>query len=103
MANIMTSTQMAEAYGLKSPQAFNKLMEKCGVLTKNANGYFLAGGLRGCGYTASIDKPYFLPNGIRATKKKAVWTEKGQQFVRTRLGRIGITPVTEHTDIFTTN
>lgn len=99
----MTATQMATVYGLKSPQAFNKLMEKCGVLVKNDNGYFLTEHLHGCGYTAVIDQPYFLPNGIRTTKKKAVWTEKGQQFVRARLGRFGITPVNEHTDIFTTN
>lgn len=99
----MTATQMATVYGLKSPQAFNKLMAKCGVLVDTVKGYVLAEALRGRGYSAVIDQPYFLPNGIRATKKKAVWTEKGQQFVRTRLGRIGITPVTEHTDIFTTN
>ena len=99
----MTATQMATIYGLKSSQAFNKLMEKFGVLIKNANGYFLADNLRGWGYTAVIDQPYFLPNGIRATKKKAVWTEKGQQFIHARLKRFGITPINEQTDIFTTN
>jgi hypothetical protein len=99
----MTATQMATVYGYKSPQAFNKLMVKCGVLTKNDKGYFLADYLRGFGYTAVIDQPYFLPNGIRATRKKAVWTEEGQKFIRARLGRFGITPVNEHTDIFTTN
>ena len=99
----MTATQMATVYGLKSPQAFNKLMEKCGVLTKNDKGYFLADKLRGNGYITVIDQPYFLPNGIRATKKKAVWTERGQQFIRARLGRIGITPINEQTDMFATN
>ncbi len=99
----MTATQMAEAYGLKSSQAFNKLMKKCGVLVRNDKGYFLSDDLRGCGYIAIVDAAYFLPNGIRATKKKAVWTEKGQQFVRARLARIGIIPANEQTDMFTTN
>ena len=103
MTNTMTATQMATVYGLKSSQAFNKLMEKCGVLIRNDKGYFLSDDLRGCGYIAVVEVGYFLPNGFRATKKKAVWTEKGQQFVRARLGRFGITPVNEKTDIFTTN
>ena len=97
----MTSTQMAKAYGLKSPQAFNKLMVKCRVLVDTVKGYVLAEALRGRGYSAVIDQPYFLPNGIRATKKKAVWTEKGQRFIRERLGRIGIIPANEQVDIFT--
>ena len=99
----MTATQMAKAYGLKSPQAFNKLMVKCRVLVDTVKGYVLAEAFRGQGYSAVIDHPYFLPNGIRATKKKAVWTEKGQQFVRARLARIGIIPVNEQTDIFSMN
>ena len=100
----MTATQMATVYGLQSSQAFNKLMEKCGVLTHNDKGYFLADSLQGCGYVTVIEVGYFLPNGFRATKKKAAWTEKGQQFIRERLGRIGIIPANEQTDIFgTTN
>ena len=99
----MTATQMAKAYGLKSPQAFNKLMVKCRVLVDTVKGYVLAEAFRGQGYSAVIDQPYFLPNGIRATRKKAVWTEKGQLFVRRRLGRIGIFPVNEQADIFSMN
>lgn len=96
----MTATQMATVYGMKSPQAFNKLMVKCGVLVGTVKGYVLAESLRGQGYTAVVDAHYFLPNGFKATKKKAVWTEKGQQYVRQRLGRIGIVPVSEQRDIF---
>lgn len=98
----MTATQMATVYGLKSPQAFNKLMEKCGVLTHNEKGYFLSDSLKGMGYVDVIDHHYFLPNGFRATKKKAVWTIKGQQYIRQLLGRQGIVPVDEQTDLFTT-
>lgn len=99
----MTATQMATVYGLKSPQAFNKLMVKCGVLKHNDNGYCLADNLQGQGLVAAIDHYYFLPSGFKASKKQAVWTEKGQAFVRHRLGRIGIVPVGEQIDIFTTN
>ena len=96
----MTSTQIAKAYGLKSPQAFNKLMEKCHVLRSTDKGYVLSDDLKGMGLVVAIDAHYFLPNGFRATKKKAVWTEKGQTFIRKRLGRIGIVPANEQTDIF---
>lgn len=101
--NTMTATQMATAYGLKSSIAFNKLLTKCGLLTATEKGYVLADSLRGQGYITVIEVGYFLPNGIRATKKKAVWTEKGQQFIRERLGRIGIFPANEQTDIFGTS
>ena len=96
----MTATQMANVYGLKSAQAFNKLMEKCHVLRSTDKGYVLADDLKGMGLVVAIDAHYFLPNGFRATKKKAVWTEKGQAFIRQRLGRIGIVPANEQTDIF---
>ena len=99
----MTATQMANLYGLKSSIAFNKLMVRCGILKKTAKGYVLADSLHGRGLIAVTDAHYFLPNGIRATKKKAVWTDKGQQFIRQRLGRIGIVPVSEQTDLFNAN
>ena len=98
-----TATQMATIYGMKSPQAFNKLLAQCGVLTNTIKGYVLADSLRGQGYTIVIDKPYFLPNGIKATKKKSAWTESGQQFIRQRLGRLGIVPLSDQRDMFTTN
>jgi len=96
-----TATQMATIYGMKSSVAFNKTLVKCGVLLHTNKGYVLADSLRGFGYVTVIEAPYFLPNGIRAIKKKAVWTEKGQQFIYQRLGRIGIMPVNERNDIFT--
>lgn len=91
---------MATIYGLKSSIAFNKLLEKCGVVTRTDKGYILADSLQGKGYITIVEVGYFLPNGFRATKKKAVWTEKGQQFLRERLGRIGIVPAGEQQDIF---
>lgn len=97
------ATQMATVYGLKSPQAFNKLLAKCGVLKESDKGYMLAEALRGQGYSVVVEVPYFLPNGIRANKKKSVWTEKGQAYIRQRLGRIGIVPISEQTDMFSTN
>ena len=98
-----SATQMATAYGLKSSIAFNKLLTKCGLLTATEKGYVLADSLRGQGYITVVEVGYFLPNGFRATKKKAVWTEKGQHFIRERLGRIGIVPTTEQTNIFASN
>lgn len=98
-----TATQMATVYGLKSSTAFNKMMAKCGVLQDTVKGYVLAEALRGQGLTAVIEVGYFLPNGFRATKKKSVWTEKGQQYIRQRLGRIGIIPADEQTDMFQMN
>lgn len=102
MTQTMTASQMATVYGLKSPQAFNKILVKCGILKAVSGGqYILADSLRGCGYTAAVEVGYFLPNGCRATKRKSVWTTKGQLFIRQRLGRIGIIPANEQTDIFT--
>lgn len=99
----MTATQMATVYGLKSSIAFNKLLTKCGLLTHTEKGYCLADNLRGLGLISVVEVGYFLPNGFRATKKKAVWTEEGQQFIRQYLRRIGIVPTTEQTNIFATN
>ena len=94
---------MATVYGLKSSIAFNKLLVKCGVLKAVSGGrYVLAEALHGQGMTTVIDTYYFLPNGIRATKKKSAWTEKGQQYVHQRLARLGILPVGEQTDLFGT-
>lgn len=94
------ATQMAEAYGLKSPIAFNKLMVKCGVLQHTDKGYVLSEEFRGLGLIDVIDYPYWLPNGIKATKKKAVWNEEGQAFVRGVLAHHGIVPVSEQTSLF---
>ena len=99
--DIKTSTEMAELYGLKSSISFNKLLAKCGLLIQTENGFVLNESLRGHGYVCVIDKAYFLPNGIRATKKKSAWTESGQQFIRQHLGRIGILPTNEQSDLFT--
>lgn len=96
----MTATQMANAYGLKSSVAFNKLLVKCGLLEHTSSGYVLSESLRGKGYIAVINSPYFLPNGIKAFKKKAVWTDAGQQFVHNTLSRHGIVPVGERKDLF---
>ena len=96
-----TATQMATIYGMKSSVAFNKMLVKCGLLIHTTKGYQLSGPMRGWGFTTVIEAPYFLPNGIRATKKKAAWTESGQQFIRQHLGRIGIVPAKEQTDMFT--
>lgn len=97
----MTATQMAQAYGMKSSIAFNKLLVECKVLRHTANGFILDESLHGKGYTTTIKQGYFLPSGIRAYRKRAAWTDEGQQFVRKRLGRIGITPVSEQRNIFT--
>ena len=98
--NTKTATQMATIYGLKSSVAFNKMMVRCGVLSMTSKGYVLNDSLRGRGYITVIESPYFLPNGIRATKKRAAWTESGQHFIRQHLGRIGIIPANEQADIF---
>ena len=95
-----TAIQMARIYGLKSSQAFNKLMVKCGVLTRTIKGYMLADSLRGQGLSVTVELPYFLPNGIKATKKRSAWTEKGQKYIHQRLSRIGIFPSSEQTDLF---
>lgn len=98
--NYKSATDMARAYGLKSAVAFNKLLVRCGVLLHTDNGYQLANGLRQQGLVAAVDVQYFLPNGMRATKKKAVWTEAGQAYLHRRLGTIGIMPVSETQDLF---
>ena len=95
-----SATQMAKLYGMKSSVAFNKILVNCGLLIKTAKGYCLANGLKNLGLVTVIDASYFLPNGIKATKKKAVWTEKGQEYIHKHLSRIGIVPVSEHRDLF---
>ena len=97
---IMSATQMADLYGMKSSIAFNKLLVNCGMLIRTDAGYCLSNELKNQGMVAIIDYPFFLPNGIKATKKKAVWTEKGQQYIHQRLGRIGIVPTSEQRDLF---
>lgn len=91
---------MADLYGMKSSVAFNKLLVSCGLLIHTAKGFVLAEALRELGLTAAVEVPYFLPNGIRASKKKSVWTEKGQQYIHKRLARIGIVPASEQRDLF---
>ena len=93
---------MADLYGMKSSVSFNKLLVNCGLLIHTSAGYCLADSLKNLGLVAIIDAPYFLPNGIKATKKKAVWTEKGQEYIHQRLGRIGIVPTSEQRDLFGT-
>jgi len=100
MTQTMTATQMAKAYGLKSSQAFNKLLAKCGVLEEIREGYVLKESLRDKGYAVVIKVPFFLPNGIKCFKKKSAWTESGQTFVRHTLLRHGITPVGEQLTLF---
>jgi hypothetical protein len=94
------ATQMARLYGLKSSVAFNKLLVKCGVLVSTNKGYVLADSLRDQELTAVVESSYFLPNGIRATKKKSAWNEKGQKYIHQRLSRIGIVPTSEQNDLF---
>lgn len=99
----MTATQMAKLYGLKSSTAFNKLLTECKVLRHTSNGFILDESLQGKGYATVIDQPYFLPSGIRATKKRSAWTSEGQQFLRQRLARIGIVPPSEQPGLFNFN
>lgn len=96
-----TSTQMASIYGLKSSTAFNKLLTQCKVLRHTSKGYILDDSLQGQGYATVINAWFFLPSGVKASKKKAVWTEKGQQFIHNRLARLGILPTDEKRDLFT--
>lgn len=98
--NYKSATDMARAYGMKSAVAFNKLLVRCGILSHTNNGYTLAHGLHGHGLVAVIDQKYFLPNGMRATRKKAYWTEAGQQYIYQRLSRLAIMPESEQTDLF---
>lgn len=99
----MTATQMAQLYGMKSSTAFNKLLTECKVLRHTDKGFILDDSLQGKGYTTVVTTPYFLPNGIKATKKKAVWTEAGQQFIHQRLARLGIVPPCEQRVLFETS
>ena len=89
----MTATQMAQLYGMKSSTAFNKLLTECKVLRHTDKGFILDDSLQGKGYTTVV-------SGIRASKKRSAWTSEGQQFLRQRLGRIGIFPADEQKDIF---
>ncbi len=95
-----TAAQMAKLYGLKSSIAFNKLLVRCGLLEHNDKGYVLAEHLRGNGLTIVINSPFFLPSGIKAFKKRSVWTDAGQTFVYKTLSRIGIRPISELSDLF---
>ena len=97
----MTAAQMAQRYGMKSSVAFNKLLAECRVLRRTDNGFILDESLQGKGYTTAIRQGYFLPSGIRAFRKRSVWTEQGQRFVYQCLGRIGIFPASEQRDLFT--
>lgn len=99
----MTASQMAQLYGLKSSTAFNKLLTECKVLRHTDKGFILNESLQGKGYATVISQPYFLPSGIRATKKRSAWTLEGQSFIRQRLGRISIFPAGEDRDIFNSN
>lgn len=96
----MTAQQMAQHYGLKSSTALNKMLAKCGVLIDTAKGYVLAEELRGKGYTTIVDRYFFLPSGIKAKEKKAVWTESGQAYLHQRLGKLGIVPMGEQRSLF---
>ena len=82
--------------------SFNKLLARCGILVDTAKGYVLAENLRGQGYATVINAWFFLPSGNKASKKKSVWTEVGQQFIHTRLARLGILPTDEQANLFTT-
>ena len=92
---------MATAYGMKSSVAFNKILVKCGILKKCAGGsYSLSEDYHSQGLSAVIEVPYFLPNGIKAFKKKSVWTEKGQDCIRKKFTRLGICLKSEQIDLF---
>ena len=97
-----SATQMADLYGMKSSIAFNKLLVNCGMLIQTVKGYVLADSLKDLGLTAVAESTFFLPNGVKASKKKSVWTEKGQQYIHSQLARIGIVPVSEQRDLFGT-
>jgi hypothetical protein len=96
-----SAKQMAEVYGLKSAHAFNTILFRCGLLVETGKGgHALAAHLRGRGYVASADVPYFLANGFKVYKKIPVWTEAGQAYIRKTLLRYGIVPVSEQKDLF---
>lgn len=96
----LTSTQMAQRYGLKSSVAFNKLMCQCGILVDTSKGYVLATHLRDQGLVTAVTAWFFLPSGIKASKKRAAWTQKGQQLIHAHLMRLGIVPLDEQRDLF---
>ena len=100
MTQTMTASQMAQLYGLKSSTAFNKLLTECKVLRHTDKGFILDESLQGKGYATVISQPYFLPSGIRATKKRSAWTPEGQTFLRHRLGHLGIVPAEAKRDLF---
>ena len=98
-----SATQMASLYGMKSSVAFNKLLANCGLLIHTIK----CSGSHGCahahlGLTAVEESPFFLPNGAKASKKRSVWTEKGQEYIHEQLSRLGIVPASEQRDLFTT-
>jgi Phage antirepressor protein KilAC domain. len=97
-----SATQMASLYGMKSSVAFNKLLVNCGLLIHTIKGYVLADSLRNLGLTAVEESPFFLPNGAKASKKRSVWTEKGQEYIHKQLSRLGIVPASEQRDLFGT-
>lgn len=96
----MTSAQMARLYGLKSSVAFNKLMCQCGILVDTNEGYVLSEKLRGQGYVTTVTSWFFLPSGIKASKKRAAWTGKGRLFIQRHLHRLGIVPPEEQPTLF---
>ena len=96
----MTSKQMAELYGLKSSTAFNNLMKRCGILHHTDKGYVLAPALRNQGFDTAITEWFYLPNGFKASKKRAAWTPKGRLFIQRHLHRLGIMPPAEQTSLF---
>lgn len=98
---LKTSTQMADLYGLKSAISFNKLLAECGILQSTDKGYVLSDSLRGQGLAVTVNTWFFLPGGIKASKRKAAWTEAGQQYIHQHLSRLGIMPQAEQRDLFT--
>ena len=95
-----SASQMATIYGLKSPQAFNKLLTKCGILKLTDKGYTLDEDLKGRGFTTVVETAYWLPNGFRGTSKRPVWTEKGQEHIHKVLLHHGISPINEQISLF---
>lgn len=96
-----TSTELAELYGLKSSVAFNKLLVRCGILVEGARGYVLAEHLRGRGYACAVTQRFFLPSGVRASRKRGAWTPDGCELIRAHLLRLGICPASERKSLFT--
>ena len=98
----MTSSQMDDLFVLKSSTAFNKLMVRCGILQHTDKGYVLAPTLRNQGYDTAVTAWFFLPNGAKASKKRAAWTPKGRLLIQRHLHRLGIMPPAEQTALFST-